>query len=252
VNAYGPLAAFYDDLTTDVPYERFADYYEAVFQRCGLQVKTVLDMACGTGSMTKLLADRGYEMIAADASAEMLAVAREKTAGCPVAPLLLNQSFEELDLYGTVDAEVCCLDGVNYIEPESLDRALHRLWLFLEPGGVLIFDVNTPEKLRALDGQVFFDETDDVFCLWRTEVDPAENVCIYGMDLFSRQGELWRRDEEEHREYLYEPEYLRQRLLSGGFVDVRILGELSFLPPGPGEQRIMILARKPKDGEQYG
>ena len=150
MNDYGPLAAFYDDLTTDVPYERFADYYEAVFQRCGRQVKTVLDMACGTGSMTKLLADRGYEMIAADASAEMLAVAREKTAGCPVAPLLLNQSFEELDLYGTVDAEVCCLDGVNYIEPESLDRALHRLWLFLEPGGVLIFDVNTPEKLRAL------------------------------------------------------------------------------------------------------
>ena len=193
MRAYTALAEYYDSLTTDVPYREFADFYEQVFKRCGIKVKTVLDMACGTGAMTKLLSDRGYEVIASDMSPEMLSIAREKTAQCDIPPLLLNQSFEELDLYGTVDAEICCLDAVNYIPPESLDNALRRMWLFLEPGGVLIFDINTPEKLIALDGQVFLDEAQDVYCVWRTEFDRRENACLYAMDIFTRRGELCQR-----------------------------------------------------------
>ena len=244
MSAYFALAEFYDSLTTDVPYVRFADYYEEIFRRCGLEVKTVLDMACGTGTMTEILAGRGYEMIAADASEDMLCVAREKLASTEPAPLLLNQAFDELDLYGTVDAEICCLDGINYIEPEILDDAFHRMLLFLEPGGVLIFDINTPYKLRGLDGQIFLDENDDVYCVWRTEFDENENVCIYGMDIFARDGEHWNRCEEEHFEFAYSPEFLRSKLLGQGFEDVNVYSELTFNAPKADDMRVFITARK--------
>jgi SAM-dependent methyltransferase len=246
VSAYNALAEFYDSLTTDVPYEKFADFYQEIFLRCGLNVKTILDMACGTGTMTGILARRGYDMIAADTSDAMLCIAREKLSSLNSAPLLLNQAFDELDLYGTVDAEVCCLDGVNYIEPDIIDDAFHRLWLFLEPGGVFIFDINTPYKLRNLDGQVFLDETDDVYCVWRTEFDIEENVCIYGMDIFARNGEHWDRCEEEHYEFAYSPEFLRSKLIKQGFEDVNVYGELSFDKPKDEEMRVFITARKPK------
>ena len=114
--AYGPLAGVYDELTGDVAYEKRADYLERLFSRSRIPVHTVLDLACGTGTMTALLTRRGYELIAVDASPDMLAQAREKAAdlvGEP--PVFLNQSMPELDLYGTVDAAVCCLDSLNYL-----------------------------------------------------------------------------------------------------------------------------------------
>ena len=132
--SYGPLAAWYDALTRDVDYAAFADFYERQFQSAGGEMRTLLDLCCGTGTLTCLLAERGYEMIAADASPDMLMQAREKAASLPedcVPPLLLCQSAEELDLYGTVDAAVCSLDGFDYLAPESLPEVLHRLHLFI-------------------------------------------------------------------------------------------------------------------------
>ena len=163
--SYGPLAAWYDALTRDVDYAAFADFYERQFQSAGGEMRTLLDLCCGTGTLTCLLAERGYEMIAADASYDMLMQAREKAAALPsecVPPLLLCQSAEELDLYGTVDAAVCSLDGFDYLPPEHLPEVLHRLHLFIRPGGLLIFDIRTPASFAALDGEVFLDETEDV------------------------------------------------------------------------------------------
>ena len=121
--SYGPLAAWYDALTRDVDYAAFADYYERIFSTAGGEMRTLLDLCCGTGTLTCLLAERGYEMIAADASPDMLMQAREKASRLPadrVQPLLLCQSAAELDLYGTVDAAVCSLDGFDYLQ-----RRLH-------------------------------------------------------------------------------------------------------------------------------
>ena len=158
MNAYEGLAGAYDALTGDVGYEKRADYLEKLFARSRIPVRTVLDLACGTGTMTWLLTARGYELIGADASEEMLAAAMMKSGSVAgVAPIFLHQSMPELDLYGTVDAAICCLDSLNYLtSPADVQRTFQRLHLFIAPGGQLIFDVNTLAKFRSLDGQVFW------------------------------------------------------------------------------------------------
>lgn len=246
MSSYEALAGRYDALTADVHYEVWADYAEKHFRRAGLPVHTVLDLACGTGSLTCRLAERGYEMIGVDQSEEMLAVAAEKGRAVQgEKPIFLHQSMQELDLYGTIDACVCCLDSVNYVTcPADLRRAFQRVHLFLMPGGVFLFDVNTPEKLRNLDGQMFMDETDDTYCVWRAEYSAHRRICTYGMDLFFREGALWRREEEVHEEYAYEPRELTDYLHAAGFRDVKQYGELKLRPPKPGEGRIFFAARK--------
>jgi len=219
---YGELAAFYDALTRDVDYEAIADWYEKGFSECG-EVKSVLDLCCGTATVSLILAGRGYDIVAADASSDMLSIAQEKAFERSFAhqPLFLNQSAEELDLYGTVDAAVCSLDSINYLSPDALREAVRRVELFLEPGGIFMFDVNSLLKFRQMDSQTFIDETDNVFCVWRTELDEKEKTCSYGIDIFSRiTGNKWYRSFEEHTEYLYSREELADILAGAGFVSV--------------------------------
>lgn len=222
MNAYGPLAFWYDRLTLDIPYETFVDFYEKEFSADGGEFKILLDLCCGTGTLTWLLAERGYEMIAADASPDMLMQAASKAAEVSVPPLFLCQDASALDLYGTVDAAICSLDGMNYIPESELPEVFHRLHLFVRPGGLLIFDIKTPEWFRSVDGSVSVDETEDMLCLWRAEFDTEENAICYGMDIFSKSGSLWRRDSEEHIEYAHSPERLAELLEIAGFENVRL------------------------------
>ena len=246
MSSYGFLAGCYDRLTYDVDYSAWADYIEKHFAKTPLPGRTVLDLACGTGSLTRELALRGYEMIGADQSPEMLAEAAEKNRGAaPIEPIFLCQSMEKLDLYGTIDACVCCLDSINYVtDPKKLARAFQRVHLFLMPGGLFLFDVNTPEKLAGLDGQVFLDETEDAYCVWRAEF--SRRICTYFMDIFRLDPSTgqWDRGEELHRERAYTVEELTTLLEGAGFVDVRTWGERKLRPPRPGEQRIFFTARK--------
>ena len=133
---------------------------------------------------------------------------------------------------------------MNYIPEESIGEVFKRINLFIEPGGVLIFDINSPYKLKNLDGKTFIDETDDVFCVWRTEYSEDINCCFYGMDIFSRVDEnQWVRLFEEHMEYVYEPDKLKEVLQEHGFRDICIFGERNFKDPLEEEQRIFIAAR---------
>lgn len=245
--AYEFLAGCYDEFTADVPYRRWADYLEKHFARSALPIHTVLDLACGTGSLTKELAERGYEMIGVDRSEEMLAQAVEKCRGAgEIAPMFLHQSMERLDLYGTIDACVCCLDSVNYVtSPQKLERAFQRVHTFLMPGGLFVFDVNTPDKLRALDGQVFLDESADAYCVWRADYSARRRVCTYGMDLFTLEPDgRWSRAEELHEEYAYEPDELEALLIRAGFSRIKQYGERKLRAPKAGEGRIFFAARK--------
>ena len=247
MESYEFLAGCYDQLTADVRYRAWADYLERHFARSAIPVRTVLDLACGTGSLTRILAERGYEMIGVDQSEEMLAQAAEKCRDLAGERLIfLHQSMEKLDLYGTVDACVCCLDSVNYVtRPAALRRAFQRVHLFLMPGGLFLFDVNTPEKFRKMDGQVFLDETEDAYCVWRAEFSEKRRICTYGMDIFRRrEGDLWERGQEVHREYAYELGELAGFLREAGFRRIRVCGDRRLRAPREGEERVFFAAWK--------
>ena len=238
MSSYDALAASYDALTVDVEYRRRADYLTRQFHRSALPVETVLDLACGTGTMACLLAERGYRMIAVDGSEEMLTQAAWKAAALEQPPMFLHQSMPQLDLYGTVDAAICCLDSLNYLtDPRDVQRTLRRLHLFIAPGGLLVFDINTVAKLAALDGQVFLDETEDTYCVWRTEYH--RGLCTYYMDLFDRRRDgAWQRELEIHRQRAYTTEELTGWLRAAGFNDIRTWGDGKLRRPTENEQRI--------------
>ena len=248
MSSYEFLAGCYDAFTYDVDYAAWADYIEKHFKRRGLPGKTVLDLACGTGSLTRELALRGYEMIGVDLSPEMLSEAAEKNRDVgEVPPMFLCQPMEKLDLYGTIDACVCCLDSVNYVtDPKKLQKAFERVHLFLMPGGLFLFDVNTPEKLEGLDGQVFLDETEDAYCVWRAEYSRRSRICSYFMDIFQLHPESgqWERGEELHRERAYTIPELTGYLEQAGFRDIQVFGNLKLHRPKPGEGRVFFAARK--------
>ena len=245
MNAYQNLAASYDRLTNDVDYESWVDFAHAILEREGLKVRTVADLACGTGSATRILAERGYQVTAVDLSEEMLTEAMDKCSDLENLPAFVHQNLARLKLPRGVDMAVCFLDSLDYIlDPAECEGAIKRTYKALNPGGIFIFDVNTPEKLRAMDGQVFLDEDDDVYCVWRGEFDEESNICSYGMDLFQREGEVWHRSFEEHREYAYSIEQLMAFLKDAGFTGIKVWADREFVAPRDGEQRVWFQARK--------
>ena len=250
VSRYQALAASYDELTVDVGYLRRADYLERQFRKSPIPVRTVLDLACGTGTMACLLAQRGYEVTATDASEEMLTQAMTKAAALPgQPPLFLRQTMPRLRLLEPVDAAICTLDAINYLtRPRELQETFRRVYRWLKPGGRFLFDVNTPYKLRRMDRQMYMDETEESLCVWRTFFSEKRQVCTYQVDLFSlRPDGAWDRSFEEHRERAWTGEELRQTLAEAGFTNVKVTGDLTSRPPKPEEDRRIITAERPKE-----
>ena len=245
MDAYHALAVSYDRLTNDVDYKATVAFYEQILLREGLQPRTAVDLACGTGSVALLLAQKGLHVIGVDMSEEMLCMAQQKSQNMHNRPIFVCQSLQKLQLPRGVDLAVCALDSLDYItDPKDCEKAIKRVYRALNPGGCFVFDVNTPEKLKAMDGQVFLDEDEDVYCVWRGEFDDKSHICTYGMDLFQRHGTLWQRSFEEHREYAYTKEQLTDYLYKAGFTAIEVFADRRFTAPEPGEQRIYFKARK--------
>ena len=245
MDAYKDLAKSYDRLTSDVDYVAVVDFYSRILAREGVKPSSAVDLACGTGSVAVLLAKQGIRVTGVDMSEDMLTVAWQKAADLPDPPVFVCQKLQQLRLPRGVDLAVCALDSLDYIlDPADCAEAIRRVYKALNPGGTFIFDVNTPEKLKAMDGQVFLDEDEDVYCVWRGEFDPQTNICSYGMDLFQREGNLWQRSFEEHQEYAYSVNQLTDYLKAAGFDSIEVFADREFAPPREGEQRIYFKARK--------
>ncbi|MDD6159661.1 MAG: class I SAM-dependent methyltransferase [Oscillospiraceae bacterium] len=244
MDSYTVLAQFYDELTTDVPYERWADYLEKQFARHKRPIRTVTELGCGTGTLAAILARRGYEVTAVDLSPEMLCVAAEKCAGLDVQ--LVCQDMSRLALPEPADAVICCLDSLNYVtRPAAVRRTFQRVFDALKPGGLFLFDVKTPLALESADAQTYLDENEDLFCVWRGSYDKRRRICCYGIDLFVLQEDgSWCRDGEYHEEYAYTMEELSLWLGEAGFTKIKQFGELRLSPPKAEEMRIFFTAGK--------
>lgn len=244
---YDGLAGSYDAMMTDAAYQKRAKWLEKLFRKSKIPVQTVLDLACGTGTIACLLAERGYQVTATDGSEEMLVQAMQKAAELEEnAPLFLHQTMPGLRLLEPVDAAISTIDSLNYLTRErDLRETFKRVYRWLKPGGAFIFDVNTPYKLRRMDGQMYMDETEDSFCVWRTFFSERTQICTYQVDLFQeREDGAWERTFEEHREKAWSMDQLRLFLQEAGFEEITVTGDLSLKPPKAEEDRWLIRAEK--------
>ncbi len=246
MNGYGAFAAFYDALTEDVDYAAWADYLLAAFSRHGGRVQSVLDLCCGSGSLSLELAGRGCEVIGVDSSADMLAVAREKAADEEADILFLCQDARQLDLYGTVDGAVCMLDSLSHIlHTEDLREIFRRLGLFIAPDGLLIFDVNTPYKhAHVLGDNAFVFEREEFVCTWRNRYLPATHEVEMVLDFFlEEEGGTYTRYTDLVRERAYSLPTWKNLLTEAGFDLLGVYDERRFTAPAEDAQRWVLVAR---------
>ncbi len=243
---YGSFARFYDSFSDKEDYINRCNYISSLLDSCGVKGGIMLDLACGTGEMSFLLAEKGFDVIGVDASEEMLAVANEKNALSFVKVLFLLQRAGELDLFGTIGSAVCTFDSVNHItDPEELEKCFAKIGLFMEKGGVFIFDVNTSYKHSViLADNTFAGETDDMFFIWQNETDEDLTVHI-SLDMFVLEKDgRYERLSDEFDEVIYSEEYLKKILEQSGFEVIGIYDDLTRQSVRPDSERAVYVCRK--------
>lgn len=244
--AYSDFAYIYDELMQNADYGKRANYLSGLFKKYGKTPTLMLDLACGTGKFSIAFTKKGVEVIGADMSEDMLSVARESTATEGLDILYLCQSAEELDLYGTVDGAICCLDSLNHItDKRALEKAIAKVSLFLEKDCLFIFDVNTPYKHReVLGNNTFVLESDSVYCVWQNEYDEKTQKTNITLDIFEEEDGVYTRFTEEFSERAYEIEYLKTVLVKKGFEVLGVFDDLTENPLNEKSERAIFVAKK--------
>lgn len=243
--AYTQFAYWYDRMNGTADYDRLTDAILQALRKNGVSQGIVADLGCGTGEMSLRLAAEGYDMIAVDNSADMLAVFREKMWERENTEiLLLQQDLAELDLYGTIHAAVSTFDTLNHLPKEQLQTALQKVSLFTEPGGVLIFDANTPYKHAQILGDNTFPLEDEWGnrCLWQNHYRREDDSVHISLDAYGGENTpLW---QEDFYEYAYPATEWERLLDAAGFTLLDIADGETFGPVGETSQRYLITAKK--------
>lgn len=214
MEAYTSFAEVYDTFMDNVPYEEWAEYLAELLQEYDIEDGLVLDLGCGTGSLTEILATKGYDMIGADGSAEMLEIAMEKKAQSGHDILYLLQDMREFELYGTVRAVVSVCDCVNYITDEKeLERVFRLVNNYLDPEGIFIFDFNTEYKYKEILGeQTIAEDREDCSFIWDNYYYEDESMNEYELTLFIKEQDsnLYRKYQEMHYQKAYTLDAMRE------------------------------------------
>ncbi len=245
MDAYTGFAEVYDLFMDDIPYGEWCEYVAGLLAEYGIQDGLLLDLGCGTGKLTRRLADRGFDMIGIDLSEEMLEIAREKSD--PEQILYLMQDMREFELYGTVRAIVSICDSMNYLMGyEELVQVLGLANNYLDPGGIFIFDLNTPYKYQAVLGeQTIAENREEGSFIWENYYDEEERINQYDLTLFIRQeGGLYRKYEEIHFQYAYDLEEVEQAVREAGMELVAIYDAFTREPVRTDSQRVYVIARE--------
>lgn len=246
MSRYCSFAEYYDSLTSNVDYRKTAEYVSDILSENGINKGILLDLACGTGTMSLIMAQKGYDVIGVDNSPEMLGEAREKALEAGEDILFLCQDMCSIDLYGTVDCTVCLLDSLNHLESEEeLLEAFKRVSLFTVPGGLFVFDVNTEYKHKyVLGDNTFVYDNDDVYCVWQNEYDDESKTVEIFLDFFQEENGLYRRSSEYFAERAFSDSDIKNLLSEAGFTDIKAYGELRKTAPSDTEERVFYVARK--------
>ncbi|MBO5321542.1 MAG: class I SAM-dependent methyltransferase [Clostridia bacterium] len=244
--SYTDFAYVYDALMGDANYPSRTEYILNLFKKFDRKPTLLLDVACGTGGFSIEFAKSGIEVIGTDMSEDMLSIAREKTAEEGLDILYLCQKTQELDLYGTVDGAVCCMDSINHItNPKTLETALKKISLFLEPERLFIFDVNTLYKHeKILANNTFVLDEEDIYCVWQNEFDSENRMTNISLDFFTKEDDIYLRSGEEFSEKAYTSEELKVLLEKAGFKIEAVFGDMSQNPPSDTEERVFYICRK--------
>ena len=248
MQAYTGFAAVYDTFMDNIPYEEWKSYLEELLKEYGVQDGLVLDLGCGTGTMTELLAADGYDMIGVDNSEEMLEIAREKQIKSGHEILYLLQDMREFELYGTVGAVFSICDSLNYItEPEELKQVFRWVNNYLDPGGIFIFDFNTEYKYREVLGdQTIAESREDCSFIWDNYYYEEERINEYELSLFIREGdsELYRKYQETHFQKAYDLETMKRLITQSGLEYITAYDAFTKEAPTRVSERIYVIARE--------
>ena len=249
---YVSLARFYDKLNAHVDYDKWAAFLDRAIKKYGVKKDgIILDLGCGTGNITLPLSKLGYSMIGADISPDMLNIARDKAYDTGCSDILwLCQDMRSFELYGTVDAVVSCLDCVNYLTgKEGLAKCFKLVRNYLNPGGVFVFDVNTPHKFKNVFGQNdIILESDGVYCGWRNYYDAKSGLCDFELSVFEadKNGRYIRYDEHQ-RERCYSMLSLKNAVESAGMKLEGVFGGFDFSPASDTDERWFFVANANKN-----
>ncbi len=248
MDAYTSFAAVYDTFMDNIPYEEWSAYLIALLSEYGITDGLVLDMGCGTGSMTELLAGAGYDMIGIDNSEEMLELAIEKREKSDHDILYLLQDMREFELYGTVRAIVSICDSINYITDEADLLEVFRLVNnYLDPKGVFIFDFNTVYKYREVLGDATIaEDREDCSFIWDNYYYAEEQINEYELSLFIQEdgSDLYRKYQETHLQKAYELEIMKRLVEQAGLEYVTAYDAFTRNAPTAESERIYIIARE--------
>ncbi|MBR6917467.1 MAG: class I SAM-dependent methyltransferase [Clostridia bacterium] len=245
---YSNVAPYYDAFNAEIDYSLWADFIVKILDEySSVPTKLGLDLGCGTGRMTFALRDRGFDMTGVDSSPEMLAHAAKMCANGDIGDvLLLCQDMTEFELYGTVDFAVCCLDTFNHLtKVADAKRTLALVHNYLVPGGIFIFDVNTPFKFENIYGQNdFILEDDGVLVAWQNFYNAKTGICDFYVSSFTENPDgSYERHDSRQRERRYTLRSIKQLLAGAGFELLFVSSDYSFSPPAPDAERYYIAAR---------
>ncbi len=239
--SYDVFAQYYDELMQNVEYGEIAEKVDEYLREYRPESKLLCDLACGTGTLAAMLSEKGYDVIGIDASPDMLMTAREK---CPASVLLLCQSMDELDLYGTIDAAVCTLDSINHVtDKETVGTIFKKVSLFLENNGIFVFDVNTPYKHEnILSDSSYIIETDNVFCAWQNSYE--NGLVNITLDFFEEEDGVYYRSSECFSERAYTDGEIREMLSEAELEVIAVKDGYTDNEPCETTQRLVYITKR--------
>ena len=248
--SYGIFSSVYDILTENVPYEKICHSICSLLHKNGVDGGLLLDLGCGTGTLSFMLENNGFDVIGVDASEDMLMVANEKKYDENSSAMFLCQKAEDLDLFGTIDCAVSSLDTINHIDSlDKIEKAFSKVSLFMNMGGIFIFDMNTPYKHKNILGNnTFIYDMDEVYCVWQNAYNENEGVTSIDLDFFikNEDDDCYERYSESFSEYAYKVEDILQLLEKCGFELIETYDDYSDNSVTDETQRITVIAKKIK------